>query len=54
MLTLFGMVWDNTHIISNNVLTLVTGIPESIVGKSGYFNVQDNLGVKILISYYLT
>lgn len=53
METFFGMVWDDSHIIADNVLLSVAGIPKELVGKSGYFLIQDNLGVKILISYLI-
>ena len=51
LLTFLGTVWDNTHIVSNNVCMLISGIPDELVGKSGYFLIQDNLGVKTLIKF---
>jgi hypothetical protein len=51
LLTFFGMVWDNSHIITDNVCMLVAGIPNELVGKSGYFLIQDQNGVKTLIKF---
>jgi len=45
------MVWDNSHIITDNVLIIVAGISESIVGKSGYFLIQNQNGVKTLLNF---
>lgn len=53
LLTFLGMVWDKTHIISDNVSISVSGIPTEIVGKSGYFLIDQKLGVNILIKYLL-
>ncbi|MBO5629914.1 MAG: hypothetical protein J5965_12665 [Aeriscardovia sp.] len=49
--TFFGVVWDESHIITDNVSLSVAGIPKELVGKSGYFLIQENVGVKLLISY---
>lgn len=51
MVTIFGKVWDSSHIITENVMLLVSGIPEELIGKSGYFLIQENIGVKILIKF---
>lgn len=52
LLTFFGMVWDKTHIISDNVSISVSGIPEElVVGKSGYFLIDQKLGVNSLIKF---
>lgn len=51
LLTFFGMVWDKTHIITDNVNILVSGIPEEIVGKSGYFFVQSQNKVNMLLKF---
>lgn len=48
LLTFLGMVWDKTHIISDNVSISVSGIPEKLIGKSGYFLIEERLGVNIL------
>ncbi len=47
LLTFLGMVWDKTHIISDNVSILVSGIPPELSGKSGYFLIEQNQGVNI-------
>lgn len=49
LLTFLGIVWDKTHIISDNVSISVSGIPEELVGKSGYFLIDQNLGVNTLV-----
>lgn len=51
LLTFLGMVWDKTHIISNNVSLSVSGIPDELIRKSGYFLIQDKNGVKTLIKF---
>ena len=37
MITLYGVVKDSTHITSDNYTLSVIGIPDSYIGKSGYF-----------------
>ena len=53
LLTFLGMVWDKTHIISDNVSIPVSGIPEELIGKSGYFLIDQKLGVNSLIKFVL-
>lgn len=53
LLTFLGMVWDKTHIISDNVSISVSGIPEELIGKSGYFLIDQELGVNSLIKFIL-
>jgi hypothetical protein len=54
LLTFFGMVWDETHIITDNVSISVSGIPSELIGKSGYFLIDQKLGVNILIKFILS
>lgn len=42
------MVWDNSHIISDNVSIPISGIPKEFLGKSGYFLIEQELGVNVL------
>jgi hypothetical protein len=37
MITLFGVVKDSSHIASDNYMLSIIGLPDWIVGKSGYF-----------------
>jgi hypothetical protein len=37
MITVFGVVKDSSHIITDNYVLSVIGLPDWIVGKSGYF-----------------
>jgi hypothetical protein len=37
MITLYGVVKDSSHITSDNYTLSVIGLPDWIVGKSGYF-----------------
>ena len=37
MITLYGVVKDSNHITSDNYTLSVIGLPESYIGKSGYF-----------------
>ena len=53
LLTFKGMVWDNFHIISDNVSIPVSGIPNELVGKSGYFLIDQRFGVNVLIKCVL-
>ena len=53
LMTFLGTVWDKTHIVSDNVSILVSGIPEELIGKSGYFLIDQKLGVNILIKFVL-
>ena len=51
LLTFLGRVWDNSHILSDNVSISVSGIPEELIGKSGYFLIDQKLGVNSLIKF---
>lgn len=51
VITLLGMVWDNTHIISDNVSYVVYNIPENLVGQFGYCLIESNNGVNILLKF---
>ena len=37
MITVFGVAKDSSHIITENYALSVIGLPDSYVGKSGYF-----------------
>jgi hypothetical protein len=37
MITVFGVVKDSSHIITDNYALSVTGLPDNCVGRSGYF-----------------
>ena len=37
IITLYGVVKDNTHITSENYTISVIGLPSNYIGKSGYF-----------------
>ena len=37
IITLYGVVKDSSHITSDNYTLSVIGLPDSYVGKSGYF-----------------
>ena len=37
MITLYGVVKDSNHITSDNYTLSVIGLPNWIIGKSGYF-----------------
>ncbi len=37
MITLYGVVKDSSHITSDNYTLSVIGLPNWIIGKSGYF-----------------
>ena len=37
MITLYGVVKDSSHITSDNYTLSVIGLPDWIIGKSGYF-----------------
>ena len=47
--TFYGKVWDNSHILTENVLLLVYGISDSLVSQCGYFLVSNNNGVRFLL-----
>lgn len=49
LITVFGKVWDNSHILTENVLLTVYDIPPFLVGQSGYFLIEDKIGVKFFI-----
>lgn len=51
VITLLGIVWDKTHIISNNVSFLVYDIPEDIIGQFGYCLIESKNGVNILLKF---
>lgn len=50
MFTIKGYVWDNTHIISKNISLVINGIDNGLIGKSGYFLLLENKGVKFLVN----
>ena len=37
MITLYGVAKDSSHITSDNYTLSVIGLPDWVVGKSGYF-----------------
>ena len=41
MITLYGVVKDSSHITSDNYTLSVIGLPDSYVGKSGYFLLEE-------------
>ena len=45
MMTIFGTVWDKTHIVSNNISICVSGIADPI-GTAGYFLIHDGMVIK--------
>ena len=49
--TFFGVMWDDSHIITDNVLLPVAGIPKELIGKSGYFLVQNQNSVRLFIKF---
>lgn len=52
--TFYGKVWDNTHILTENVLLLVYNIPENLVGITGFFLIKNDNGIKFLLRYVET